>query len=181
VEIDPEAVIRCRPVIVTLGGADYRIAARPAVQWLRALLAMGWPDVVPGMLDDAAGDLEALYDRLNDGEVTASECEAAAKDAVTATAGLPWWVAVRLVHISAADPAAIGELQLSGINLETAPLGAVAAALYRIYTRDREAKDVAKFDAALMNDPPGVSAAERFDEDRAAAAFEQMFAARGGR
>jgi hypothetical protein len=179
-QIDPAAVVRCRPVVVALGGVDYRIPALPAVDWLMKILERSWSDVVPGMLEQT-DTLDDLYDQLNDGTVTSAECEAAAKDAVSSVAGVDWWVAARLVHSAAQDPAAFGELRLAGTDLDTAPLGAVIAALYRIYTRDREAKDVRKFEAELTRTPPGVSAAERYDEQAAGQAFEDMFAERGGR
>lgn len=182
-DIDPGSVVRCRPVLVTLGGHDYRVPARGAGDWLMAILEKGWADIVPGMLDAALDgkSLDQLYDEMTDGVVTAAECQAAAKEALDAVAGVRWWAAVKLIHAAARDPAAFGELRLSGVDLAAAPLGAVIAGLYRIYTRDQEPKQVAKFDAELMKLPPGVSAAELYDEQAAAASFEQMFTARRGR
>ncbi len=182
-DIDPAAVVRCRPVMVTLGGHDYRVPAKGAGDWLMVVLEKGWADIVPGLLD-TAGDgptLEQLYDEITDGVVTTDECQAAAKEALEAVAGVRWWAAVKLIHAAARDPAAFGELRLSGVDLATAPLGAVIAGLYRIYTRDREQKDVTKFDTELMKLPPGVSAGEMYDEAAAAENFEAMFSARGGR
>lgn len=181
-DIDPVAVVRPRPVVVTVGGKDYRIDARPAAGWMVPILEKDWADIVPGMLDAAlTGTLDDLYDALADGEVESAQCARAAQDALTITAGVPWWSAVKLIHAASADPGAIGELRLSGIDLTTAPLGAVVAALYRIYTRDREKKDVTKFDAELARTPVGVSAVDsRYDEQAAANAFESMFARRGG-
>lgn len=182
-EIDPAAVVKPRSVVVTLGGGDYRITARPAGEWLLPILEKGWADIVPGMLDapDGTRSLDDLYDDLTDGTVTTAECEKAAQEAVSAVSGVTWWVAVKLIHAAAQDPAAIGELRLSGVDLAAAPLGAVVAGLYRIYTRDKDAKEISKFDGELMRTPPGVSAAERFDEEAAAQSFEQMYAQRGGR
>lgn len=178
-EIDPAAVIRCRSVHVSVGGVDYRIAARGAGDWMMAILDQGWADIVPGMLD-AGPVLDRLYDDLTDGTVSTSDCEKAAQEALSAIAGVPFWVAVKLIHAASRDPAAIGELRLSGVDLGTAPLGAVVAGLYRIYTRDREQKDITKFDAELMRMPPGMMA-ERYDEQAASDAFEQAYRQRGGR
>lgn len=183
-KIDPAAVVRCRPVLVELGGVDYRIGPHPAGEWLQPILEKGWAAIVPGMLDDAVPadrTLDDLYDELTDGTITTADCEKAAQDAVSAVSGMKWWAAVRLIHAGASEPGVIGELQLSGVDLTTAPLGAVVAGLYRIYTRDQDPKDVAKLDAELTRTPPGVSAAERFDEAEAAEAFERMFSGRGGR
>lgn len=183
-KIDPAAVVKCRPVLVDLGGTVYRIEARPAGEWLVPILEKGWAEIVPGMLDAAVPadrTLDDLYDDLTEGTVTTAECEKAAQSAVSAVSGMKWWAAVKLIHAGASDPGVIGELRLSGVDLTTAPLGAVVAGLYRIYTRDTDPKDVAKLDAELMRTPAGVSATERFDEDEAAEAFERMFSGRGGR
>lgn len=173
------ALIVARPVLVELGGREYRIPALPAAAWMLTLLEKGWADIVPGMCE---GDLEALHDAIADGDVPPDECERAAQDAVTAAAGCDWWVAVKLIHSAAGDPAAWGELRTSGLDVGVAPLGAALVALYRIYTRDKDRKDVAKVDQELAKLPPGVSAVEvRYDSGAAAAAFEAQFASRGGR
>lgn len=178
-QVAGSALIVPRAVRVVLGGEQYRIPALPAADWMVVMLDKDLADIVPGMLE---GDLDALWDRVFDGEVTTAQCEQAAKDALSAVAGTPWWVAVKLVHSAAADPAVIGELRSSGADLTTLPLGAVLAALYRIYTRDREPKEVAKVDAEIAKLPPGVSAVTaRYDAAAAAAAFEERYAERGGR
>ncbi len=178
-EVAGSALIVPRAVRVHLGGEQYRIPALPAADWMIVMLDRDLADIVPGMLE---GDIDALWDRVYSGEIDTDECQEAAKEALSAVAGTPWWVAVKLVHSAAAEPAVTGELRSSGADITTLPLGAVLAALYRIYTRDREAKDVAKVDAELAKLPPGVSAVTaRYDATAAAAAFEARFAERGGR
>lgn len=177
-EVAAGAVIIPRPVVVELGGREYRIPALPAATWMLTLLERDWSDVVPGLCE---GEMEDLYDLIADGVISSQDCVRAAQDAVTAAAGTDWWVAVKLLHSAAADPGAMGELRSSGLDLSTAPLGAVLVTLYRVYTRDRERKDVAKVDAELAKLPPGVSAVEaRYDPAAAAAAFESRYASRGG-
>jgi hypothetical protein len=178
VDVDGAACIVPRSVAVELGGREFRIPAAPAAPWMLTLLEGGWADIVPGML---VGDgLDALHDDIADGVVTTEQCEQAARDVVSTVAGCPWWSAAKLLHSAAADPAAMGELRMSGADPEVVPLGAALVALYRIYTRDKEKKDIAKLDAELDKLPPGVSAAERYDPAVAADAFERMMAARGG-
>lgn len=174
-EVAGGALIIPRPVLVDLGGREYRIPALPAAQWMLVLLERGWADIVPGMCE---GDLDDLHDDIALGFVTTAECEQAAMDAVTAAAGTDWWTAVRLLHSAAQDPAGMGELRSTGLDLTTAPLGAVLATLYRIYTRDKDAKDIAKIDQELTKLPPGMSAVDvRYDAAAAAAAFEARYAA----
>lgn len=178
-EVAGGALIRPRAVLVDLGGREYRIPARPAADWMLIILERAWSDIVPGMLE---GDLNVLFDQLALGEVTAADCERAAQDALGAAAGAHWWTVLALIHSAAADPAAFGELANSSIDLGTAPLGAALVSLYRIYTRDRDKKDVAKLNHELARLPEGVSAVEtRYNPDAAAAAFEEQFARRGGR
>jgi hypothetical protein len=178
-EVAGGALIIPRPVSVDLAGRTYRIPPVPAAQWMLTLLEQGWSDIVPGMLE---GNLDTLHDAIADGDISTDECERAAQDAVTAAAGVPWWVAAKLIHSAAADPGVMGELRSSGADLTTMPLGAAMVTLYRIYTRDKEKKDVAKVDAELAKLPPGMSAVEaRYDPAAAADAFEAAFAARGGR
>lgn len=172
------ALIVPRPVYVALAGREYRIPPLPAARWMLVLLEQGWADIVPGLCE---GDLDELYEDLDYERVSALECERAAQDAVTATAGVEWWTATKLLHSAASDPAAFGELRSSGLDVETAPLGAVLVALYRIYTRDKERGDVAKVDMELAKPPPTVTARSRYNPDAAAAAFESAFASRGGR
>lgn len=179
-DVAGEALIIPRPVLVELAGRDWRIPALPAATWILILLERNLADIVPGMVE--GGDLGELYDLIAAGQVTGADCEAAARDVITAVAGCPWYAAVRLLHSAARDPAAMGELRMSGIDPVVAPLGAALVALYRIYTRDKERKDVAKIDAELAKAPPGMSAIDtRYDPTAAADAFESMFAARGGR
>jgi hypothetical protein len=178
VEVAGGALIVPRAVLVDLGGREYRIPARPASEWMLVLLEHGWADIVPGMCE---GDLDELYEDLATGAITTAECEQAAMDAVTAAAGTHWWSAVRLLYAASRDPSCMGELRSSGLDMTTAPLGAVLVTCYRIYTRDREPKDVARLDHELTTPPPGVSVVDvRYDEDAAAAAFEARFAAQGG-
>lgn len=178
-EVDGGALIRPRAVLVDLGGREYRIPALPASTWMLVILEQTWSDVVPGLLE---GDMDDLYEQVESGEVTGEACELAAKDALGAVAGVSWWSVLALVHSAAQDPAVFGELRTSGLDLETAPLGAALVSLYRIYTRDREKKDVARLDADLAAPPEGMSAVDaRYDPVAAAAAFEAEIARRGGR
>jgi hypothetical protein len=179
VEIAAGALIVPRRVRVNLAGHTYFIPALPAARWMVVLLEKGWEAVVPGMLE---GDLDALWNLIMESDDGLAECEKASQDAITAAAGCPWWSAVRLLHSAAADAGVMGELRSTGADLNVLPLGAVLATLYRIYTRDKEPKDVAKVDHELDRLPPGVSAVEaRYDPAAAADSFERQFAARGGR
>lgn len=173
--VDAEAALRLWAVEVDLSGVTYRIPPTPAGEWLPAILAEDWLQIVPGMLD---ADDDAVDLLLDSDSLPYDECMSRARQAVTEVAGMPWWAAVRLVHIGTSDASVAGELTLSGVDWSSAPLARLVQAVYRICTREADTKAVKKFDAELLQVPPGVDPAERFDEAEAAKAFEAMFAAR---
>jgi hypothetical protein len=169
---DPEAGLRCWPVHVDVAGRTWTIPARPAADWMAAVLT-GWLDVVPGLTADAY----PLDDLLDDGTVGYDDCVSAARDALEAAAGCRWWTAQRLIH-AACDWATVGgELLLSGVNPGSAPLGAVLAAAYRAATRHADTTQRARLDLELDKPPAGVPVADWFDEAEAADAFMALAAA----
>lgn len=174
--IDAVAALRMWAVQVDLGGQSYRIAPRPAVEWMTAVLEGQWLDIVPGWLEV---DADYIDDGLQDGTITYVECVAAARDALAQMAGTMWWAAARLICSAARDPDTAGELWLAGVDPGRVPLGAVIAATYRLYTREASAADRARLDMDLERTPPGVSAEERYDPAAAAAGFAALAAARG--
>jgi hypothetical protein len=172
VEINGVAALRCWPVDVRIGDGRHRILARPAVDWIVAITGP-WTDVVPGLVDIA--DL-TLAGRILRGEVTLAQLVSAAKDAVTAASGLPWWVASRLVAASVGQAALAGALV--GVDATRVSLAAWCAAAYRALVEGADDKQLAKIDRELNETPPGVSVEERYDEAAAADAFERMAARR---
>jgi hypothetical protein len=182
VEFEVAAALYPRPVQVELGGHTWQIRARPAADWVRAITEGGWDDIVPGWLEHDTVTGFLLEDRLEDGTITYADCVAAARDALAATAGVQrWWVAAKLVGALRGEAALAGEVALSGLDLTVAPLGALVQGVYRICVRHATAAQRAKLDFELERIPPGVTAAEVYDEDAAADAFEAFAAGRGVR
>lgn len=176
-QFDPLAALRCWPIDVELGGRTYRIPALPAAVWIETLAEGSWLDIVPGLLADAGDELD---DALESGAVTHVELTAAARDALAAAVGARWWVGLKLVQALISDEQGVaGELLLSGVDMASAPLAAVVQAIYRVYTRHAGKEHIARLDMELNRPPEGVSAAEMYDEDAAADAFEAMARARG--
>jgi len=172
-QFDPVAAMQLWAVEVELAGRWYRIAPRPAAEWITTIMQDGWLEIVPGWCDES----DDLDEAMCDGTVGVDECVRAAQDALAENAGTLWWAAVRLIHMAAGD--GLGELWLSGMDPRTVPLGAVIHATYRLYTREMNKSQRAQLDMRLEQTPPGVSAEERYDEQRAADMFEQMAARRG--
>lgn len=174
-EIDGIATLRCWPIDVEIVGRRHRIPPLPAVTWIEAITG-AWSDVVPGLVD--AADVE-FTDRIARGEITISEMTTAAKDAVAAAAGIPWWAAVRLVGAGLGQTSTAGELALGAVDATTVSLAAWCSAVYQALTRNADEKQQAKLDRQILETPEGVTLEERYDEEAAADAFEAMFAARG--
>lgn len=172
--VDVAAAQRLRDYEVDLSGRTYLVAARPAADWIDAVVTGRWSDIVPGWLttdDDLVDDLDA-------GRLTLDDCEAVARELCAAVCGVPWWSAVRLIAATG-YPDVLGELTLSGVDFTTAPIGVVVAATHRVFTRNMDKAARAKFDAELSRLPAGAAAADVYDEDHAADLFERAAAARG--
>jgi len=172
-DIDGLAVVTPRLVRVPVADLIVEIPALPALAWLTPILAERWTWIVPGLVVDD----DELVDRLDDGTITVTQCVDAARLAVTATAGLPWWVAVRLAATGTTRLDIAGALALAGVDALRISLAAWCATVYRVVTEHADPKDRGKLDFELERTPPGVAAAERYDPVKAAAAFDRAFAA----
>jgi hypothetical protein len=175
ITVDGVAALRCWPIDLDIVGRQHRIGPRPALDWIVAMTG-SWADIVPGLVDP--DDLD-LTDRIARGEVGYGDLATAARDAIAAAAGLPWWVAMRLVQISTANLSVAGELAAS-TDATRISLAAWCAATYQTIARHADDKQRAKLDRDLTTTPPGMVAREGYDEAAAADAFEAMFSARGG-
>ena len=171
-DIDGLAVLTPRPVRVPCADLTVETPALPALAWLTPLLTDRWTRIIPGLADS-----DELDDRLDAGTITVAQCVHAAQLVVTATAGLPWWVAVRLVATGASRPEVAGAIALAGVDSSRISLASWCAMVYRILTEHADPKDRGKLDFELERTPPGVAAAERADPVKAAAAFDRAFAA----
>lgn len=172
-KFEPAAMVRCWAVDVDIGGRTATIPALPAGPWLAALVVDGWAGIVPGLLLDGPVD-----DLIADGRATTKECETAARAALAAAAGCPWWTAQRLAHGCAT--AGLGaELTVRGVDPARLPLGAYLAAAYRLATRSLDPAKVARLDAQLDAPPVGVPVEEWWDRAAAAQQFTQAILAAG--
>lgn len=172
------AALRTWPVVVDLGGTIYRIAPYPAIRWIVPIVDDDWFAIVPGLLDLSDRGVD---EALDDGTIRHEDCVRAARDAVGAVSGVPWWSAVSLVQSSVGTPEVIGELLLHGIDPQTVGLGAFVVAAYRVFVRDADKKQRAKIDADLDTPPPGLTLADRWDPGAESSGYEAMMRQRGGR
>ena len=171
------AALRIWPVNVELGGAVYRIAPHPAIKWITSIVDDDWGAIFPGMIDASDNSVD---EALDEGRILHADCLRAARDAVTAASGMPWWSAAKLVISVVESPAVTGEMALCGLDAQTVGLGAFVAAAYRIFTRDADKKQLARIDREIMHAPAGLTIAERADLTDGASGFEEMMHQRGG-
>jgi len=174
ITFDQAAMLRSWSIEVELGGGEYTIPALPAADWLLALADGAWGDIVPGLL--AQDDATDLDDMLSEGTLEEDEIRAAARDALTAAAGIPWWIARTLARFAAQNW--VGpELLIRGVDPGRTCLGGYLAAVYHIATRNLDAMKRGQFDMELQRPPADLPPEEWFDED--AAADSWLAAAKG--
>lgn len=171
---DGIAALSIWPVTVVVAGQPYTIPPTPAHRWMIALSRGSWLDIFPGFLDDPDSTVDDL---LIDGEISADDCVKAAKDALGAATGMPWWSASKLINSTISNPAIIGALILSGIRFDQLGIGAVAHAAYRVFAKGADNKQLVRLDREIQEPPRNMSIAER--AETRGSGFEQMMAQRG--
>lgn len=165
-KFDAAATLRCWAVDVDVGGHTYTIPARPASEWLLAVSDGAYLEIVPGLLDDPT----VLDDQLIDDDSLGAECQAAARAAIGAAAGCPWWTAVRLAR-AIGETWIGGELAIRAVDPDRLSFAGYLAAAYRLTVRHLDEAKTAQLDAQLEQPPMGVAPEEWFDEDAASAGF----------
>lgn len=157
---DPIVSLRLRAVEVTLGDWTYTIPARPAVDWIEAVLDADGLAIFPGLMDDGGEALQDVIIGLAGATIAAEEVAEVCRDALGAAAGRSWWVADRLIRSAMhPDVATVvhGRLKLSGVDLETSSLGAFCDAVYALLVENMsEEGQRERLDFQLESPPPGV-------------------------
>lgn len=167
----PGAFLRPKPVEVDIGDLYTAvIPALPADRWIVALTVGGLLGVVPGLVTDTD---RVIDDALAIGGVTVAELTAAAKTAVEAACGMRWWAAWRLVVVSETRLVA-GRIALAGVDPGAVSIGRWCAAVFAVLADGQDEKGLRKMERAVDSAPPGTSAAERYDPELAAAAFDRV-------
>lgn len=162
------------PVTITVAGQVYTIPPTPAHRWMIAVSRGSWMDIFPGLIDDPDCRVDDL---LLDGGISAGDCEKAAQDALAAATGMPWWSARKLIVSAINNPGITGALVLSGVRFDQLGIGAVTHAIYRVFSKGADSKQLTRLDRDIQELPRGMSIAER--AETAGSGFEQMMAQRG--
>lgn len=179
---DPLASVRSAPVQVEIAGWEYVIEPLPAARWIEAVLSSDWAAIFPGLLCDC--ELEQDVWRLvMSSKAGRSDLEAAAKGALAAAGGRPWWEVERLVAAATSErtcSVVLGALVRAGFDFTARPFGAFLDAVYSFAIDGCTEDQRIKLDMELKTPPPGVTADELYDEDEAADEFMTMHALGGG-
>lgn len=165
------------PVDVTICGGTYRIPTLPAALWVPPIVEDNWIGIVPGLIESDSN----IDDEIESGKIKYADCVKAARDAISVSAGVVWWSAVRLVRCAVGSTEIMGELVLCGVDVNVVSLGAFVCATYRILVRDLDKKQRAKIDSDIKAPVEGLSIAERAAAQPGSSGFEAMMAQRGGR
>lgn len=160
--MDAGAALYPSPIDVELGKWIYTIPARPASDWVEALLAEEGGAIVPGLFDEATqADIWREFLR---GNITRDEMEQGWRAALGAASGQPWWQCGRLIMSAAhqdAWPIVHGKLISKGVKLDEISLGALYNVLYFVCLEAcKEDNDRVQFEFSLTSPPPEVSVEE---------------------
>jgi len=144
-------------VDVEIRGVLYTVPARPAADWLPAIVGEGGQSIIPGLLDPS--DANDLGWRFKRGAVDPVDINRAWRDVLEAASGRSWWSTARLCQ-GAVHPDALaivqGRLWDMGFDMGTASIAGLCNALFFLMvsgaTDDAELSK-AKFELEVP--PPG--------------------------
>lgn len=149
---DPALLVRPRPVTVTVAGRAVQLRAATAAEWIDALASPAFTETVFARMADPEA-MKPVYLSMAVGKTTLMDMQRAAREAVTAAAGLPWWKTARLVGWATyGAPADLwGLLVLRGVDAERMTIAAWCSAVWAIVVENRDAagKERMRFNLAL--------------------------------
>lgn len=170
--MDPIVALRPCAIDVEVGEYEYTIPALPALPWLEAVLDTDGAAIIPGLLSSA--DQRDIMDDYVSGAVTPEDLLRAARNALGAAAGRPYWEADRLIRGAAHQDAwavVSGELVTSGVDLERISIAAYCNAVYAYAVRNASKEDRERLDLELKMIPADVNIEDVYDEDEETANF----------
>ena len=178
--VDPLAGLRLWAVTVEVGEMSFTIPAKPASEWVAAVLAPN--EVFPLMTLLEPDDYEELKHRvLILGEATMEQVAEASQDALEVASGWPWWSAELLIRSAAAEWRIIyGEIIKRGLDPRHLPLGAWLNGLYAMATENLDETKRMAFDMRLDRPPTTAAVSPEEREAWAAQAFADAIAEAGG-
>lgn len=148
---DLRVLVCPQPCTLRVGGHTVTVRAAGAYEWLQALGADDFATrIVPGWLDQDGA--RAVIRAMAVDEVSVEDVVAAAREALAAAAGLPWWKAWRLAQWAVGGY--WGELVLRGVDPGRLTLAAWCAAVWALVLEGRD--QVGRLKVQTMFDLPPV-------------------------
>lgn len=159
---DPIASLRPAAVNVQAAGHMMEIPPLVAADWLQVLMvgeSLSLDDVFPGMLDP--DDREIIEDALFNGYLELEAMYEMSLEAISLTAGRPWWIALRLIELARTNWDVLGaELVLKGIDANQLSLSAWLDAVMLTTLRNMEQSKITMFLMQLEQAPKTVEQEE---------------------
>lgn len=157
VHADPIASLTTWPVELVIAGHQYTLPAKPAADWLIALIDdFGSFAQLIDML--TVEEKAAIEQALIDGQIEEGELEQAFRDAVEAVAGRPWWVVLNYLNLLlGAWPRFHGRILSAGLDPCQVSLGAYLDVAHFSFIDGREESAVQKITNFLETPPSGFS------------------------
>lgn len=168
--VDPSASFRCEPVTLTLDKAgSLHIPALPAADWLAALFEeFGSLEPIRDLLDEPSR--ERMDEAIMEGTTDWNEITGAFMDALTATAGRPWWQVFLQLNLMRSQWGRFhGRIVLSGLDVERVPLAAYLDAGMHALLEGKDDVSQQKIRNYLDTPPAGIKI--ELDEDEESATF----------
>ncbi len=157
VHADPIASLTSWPVELVVAGREYTLPAKPATDWLIALIEDfgSFVQLIDMLTIEEKAEIELA---VIEGQVEDGELERVFRDAAEAVAGRPWWVVINYLNLlQGAWPRFHGRILSSGLDPSTISLGAYLDAAHYAFIEGREDSAIQKITNFLETPPPGFS------------------------
>lgn len=173
VAVDPLASLEVRDIFVTIGGKEYLLEGRPAIDWLIEIISGDLVSILPGWLDEEAEYF--ILDCLADGSIHPKELDDATHEVISVASGRPWWWAATVIAYVANDihhwSRVNGRLVLAGVDPKVVSLSAWVDAAYAALIENMTDRDEYTKFKGQIDTPP---TPDLLDEEAESDAFMSM-------
>lgn len=157
---------------IRLGRVVCHVPPYPAADWLAVLMTefTVW-DLIPGMCPD---EEHLVTKALLENQITVQEFRDVCLQVIATATGRPWWIAVRLSHIAAANWESVGgNLAKNSVDASRISIGQWLDAVLLLCLEGMKPEQTTMFLSQLEMPPPGFET-EVKEMEMSASAFMAM-------